>query len=789
MAILTLNLCYGCQDGSGDGGRSSPARGGGNAFAASPGPPRKAKKLALLVGIDKYKAINGLSGCVADVRKMEALLKHKFDFPEDAIQVLTDERATHVGIVRSFRDHLISRAETGAVIVFHYSGHGSQMKDPSDRASSALISTIVPHDSRTEGVFDISADELRGLFSLLSPISKNVTFVFDSCHSGLLMREISENSSARPRARVAEPDPRIPPPPPPEARLVPRGVGEAGAGIKGRGFALLSACQADEVAFEYDDPMGNPCGTLTHFFVAEVLGSGKAGATYRDVMDKVKAKVTGVYRRQHPQLEGARIDDYLLSDESSLAQPFVLASPEGDGIAIEAGQVHGMTQGSVFDIYAPGTKAFDDPAKAIARSELTSVDVYRSKAKLIGGRSIERSSRAVERQHSFRDRKVRLHIAAPDRSPVLRKLLAATAGSGRTDPDNPTSPSFEQTFELVDKPDAAQLLLSEQKTKGGARAIALTGGDATRLSPPASVDAAGAAELILERLAGWTKRHRGRGDARARLCIAADGDSAALRMIRQTVTGQGRTDPDDPGAPSFKQAFEVVDRPDSAQVILDEKAERGTRLVVLSTNANEEGSLLVVPIDAAGAVALVLERLTAWAKWLNVLHLDNPRRGLDVAFEVRPSDGGGRDPGLASRPDLTLVAGEPIDLTVTNRSLAEVYFAILDLAADGSVDVVYPAEGRNESLAPGKSFTVPAQAALPEGRARTRDCLKLVVTQAPVDFRFLRQDIRDVPRKFDDHLAELLGRAFLIDRDVRPLKSKHDDWTTRLRILEVVEKP
>ena len=153
-------------------------------------------------------------------------------------------------------------------------------------------------------------------------------------------------------------------------------------------------------------------------------------------------------------------------------------------IAIEAGQVHGMTEGSVFDIYAPGTKEFDDPAKPVAQAELTSVDVYRSKAKLIGSHSIEQSSRAIERQHNFRDSKVRLHIANPDQSPILTKVREAAAGGGRTDPDNPKSPSFNQTFELVDKPVDAQLLLKEQKTEQGTRSIVLSGGDAMALSPP-----------------------------------------------------------------------------------------------------------------------------------------------------------------------------------------------------------------------------------------------------------------------------------------------------------------
>jgi len=281
-------------------------------------------KLALLVGINKYKAVDGLSGCVADVRNMQGLLRGKFDFPDDSIRVLTDEQATHAAIVQAFKDHLIGRAADNAVVVFHYSGHGSRMKDPTGKSPSGEISTIVPHDSRTEGVYDISADELRGLFSLLTEKTKNVTFIFDSCHSGMALKDV-----ATARARVIAPDPRDPPPPPPEALLAPRGIGDASDGLKSRGYALLSACRADEVAFEYADQMGNPCGTLTHFFIAEVLGSRKAEATYRDVMEQVKAKVTGTYRLQHPQLEGANMDNTLLSDRSSLPQPFVPASPKG----------------------------------------------------------------------------------------------------------------------------------------------------------------------------------------------------------------------------------------------------------------------------------------------------------------------------------------------------------------------------------------------------------------------------------------------------------------------------
>jgi hypothetical protein len=47
-------------------------------------------------------------------------------------------------------------------VVFQYSGPGSRMEDPSRRSPSGWIGTIVPPDSRTDGVFDITADEPRG---------------------------------------------------------------------------------------------------------------------------------------------------------------------------------------------------------------------------------------------------------------------------------------------------------------------------------------------------------------------------------------------------------------------------------------------------------------------------------------------------------------------------------------------------------------------------------------------------------------------------------------------------
>jgi hypothetical protein len=191
--------------------------------------------------------------------------------------------------------------------------------------------------------------------------------------------------------------------------------------------------------------------------------------------------------------------------------------------------------------------------------------------------------------------------------------------------------------------------------------------------------------------------------------------------------------------------------------------------------------------DEAGAVDLVLDRLAAWAKWLNLLRLENPLRGLAVDFDIKAA-GPNRDPDLVRKPDLTLKAGEDVEFVVTNRSGKPVYFAILDIASDGSVTVVYPGEGRTEELVPGEPHKESAQTSLPEGRTSSRDYLKLVVTQSPVDFRFLRQQgIKDVPTDVDDPLAILLGEAALIERNLRSRPEKLEGWATTLKILEVVE--
>ncbi|MGH7453836.1 MAG: caspase family protein, partial [bacterium] len=187
--------------------------------------PRKPTKWAPLVGINKYRYAGSrfpnLDGCVNDVENMKTLLTGKFGFPLANVLVLTDEKATHAGIVAAFKKHLIANAQPGDIVVFHYSGHGSQMKDLSGNELDGLDETIVPHDSRDpEGkVFDISDDEINGLVQKFSQKTKNITFIFDNCHSGTMARGANKK-------RTAPKDEREPPQPSLAEAAGQRGVAE-----------------------------------------------------------------------------------------------------------------------------------------------------------------------------------------------------------------------------------------------------------------------------------------------------------------------------------------------------------------------------------------------------------------------------------------------------------------------------------------------------------------------------------------------------------------------------------
>jgi len=150
-------------------------------------------KKAVLVGINKYVAFpdNCLNGCVNDILDMRDALINHYEFNNDNIRVVTDERATKQNIMDRLH-WLISDIHEGDTILFHYSGHGSQvrLRDNSGKLNSYLDELICPTNMNFDDPSTFIIDrEFRDLFNF---VPQGVIFdvVFDCCHSGSGTRDL-----------------------------------------------------------------------------------------------------------------------------------------------------------------------------------------------------------------------------------------------------------------------------------------------------------------------------------------------------------------------------------------------------------------------------------------------------------------------------------------------------------------------------------------------------------------------------------------------------------------------
>jgi hypothetical protein len=430
----------------------------------------------------------------------------------------------------------------------------------------------------------------------------------------------------------------------------------------GAGWALISGSASDEYSHEYKEG-GKTYGALTWNLAKRIREVG-TDATYREVMDVVKARVNQQYPQQHPQLEGPGRDQFVFSDRSIQPEPVVLASPAAGGeITLRAGQVHGVTAGSIYDVYSPGTRSLEDAEDAIARIEIASVQVTTATARVLEGEVTELASRAIEREHQWPDPVLRVHLEGVDASAPLQAVRDGLASLNH--------------ISLLDEAEGYDVLVREDES---GEFIVTEAGDPTEIAPRVAV---------------------------------ADADAAAQ----------------------------------------------------------------------------VIESLSGWARWFNILAIGNNRKSqLGIAFEVQPSavEGAGRGVIDDRDIDLTVRVGDVYTVSVTNQSAQNIFLALLVMEDNGRVDLLYPYEGEEDIIGPGKTLSIPLQATLPDTRDAARDVIKVFASTQPADFGILTQDaIRGTSRSEAlNPLEQLLAHAS--SGTTRAAKRLNlDDWTTGERILEV----
>ncbi|NET05767.1 MAG: DUF4384 domain-containing protein [Merismopedia sp. SIO2A8] len=169
------------------------------------------RKLALLVGINQYPRSTALNGCLTDVELQQELLINRFGVKASDILVLTNSQASRENIEEAFVEHLSEQASTGDVVLFHFSGYGSQVKiaQESDTNRPANIQkTLVPVDGilPNKGIpatNDLLEETLVLLMRTLA--TDHVTTVLDTSHrqaSKLLQGNLRVRSCPNPPAEA-----------------------------------------------------------------------------------------------------------------------------------------------------------------------------------------------------------------------------------------------------------------------------------------------------------------------------------------------------------------------------------------------------------------------------------------------------------------------------------------------------------------------------------------------------------------------------------------------------------
>lgn len=391
-------------------------------------------KRALLIGVNKYPNLpvySQLRGCVNDVLGMRWMLEETFDFPPSNIRVLLDEAATE-GAIREALARLVEDCGEDDIVVFHFSGHGSQMAAKGDKPRG-YDESIMPYDSgRMNPSFpvqveprDIRDTEIQAWLSLLTRKTSHVTLIFDSCHSGSITRFGTDSEERGTSLRWVPPDP-LPgrpssQPAPPQSRGPEREAGGSRWLQPSDSYVLLAACAAEQGAYEYDHE-GERYGAFTFFLTREIQQEFDRAAnkiTYRDVWERVAIKVNEQFQKQTPQLEGAR-DKLVFNVHDLTPMRYLLVTEHrGEEVQLGGGAVHGLTTGSRWDIYPAGTKQTPETNEArLGAVEVTSVGAVTAGARIIAesrARSITPGARAVEALHADPETRMAVRLApAPE---------------------------------------------------------------------------------------------------------------------------------------------------------------------------------------------------------------------------------------------------------------------------------------------------------------------------------------------------------------------------------------
>jgi len=357
---------------------------------------------ALLIGIDYYKPnrlYKSLKGAVRDINLVETFLKQTLKISPERIYKLTslnkedaellaaraaqDQEPTYENIVRAF-DEITKTAQPSEQVYIHYSGHGGRAKtvypNLKQGGSEQNDEGIVPMDiGDTEEGRYLRDVEMTTLLKRMTDKGLIVTVILDSCHSGGATRGDVEIRSGEEPDLLKRTDKSLVGEREELERnwlelMRDRGIGVAGL-PQSRDYVLLAACRSNEFAYEYAVNGGTERnGALTYWMIDTLTSIATSGLplTYKLLHDRVNAQIQSKFTQQVPMILGE--SDRLVFGSDRWSTPFtisVIKVISDTEITLNAGQAQGLSKGTRFSIYPPGTTDFTDVEKRVAIVEIS----------------------------------------------------------------------------------------------------------------------------------------------------------------------------------------------------------------------------------------------------------------------------------------------------------------------------------------------------------------------------------------------------------------------------------
>jgi len=156
-------------------------------------------KKAFLVGINYKKTSNELNGCINDVLHIREILITKYKYLPGNILLMTDDTALKptAANIKAGWNWLLTKntkrdfgktkvysnfkSTENPVLFFHYSGHGSYVRDAGKDEVDGRDEALCPLDFTKAGL--IKDDVIRSTFINRVPANAKLISIIDACHS------------------------------------------------------------------------------------------------------------------------------------------------------------------------------------------------------------------------------------------------------------------------------------------------------------------------------------------------------------------------------------------------------------------------------------------------------------------------------------------------------------------------------------------------------------------------------------------------------------------------------